>query len=191
MAVPTAFSDLSTTAATNAALIAGSDSPTVIDDHLRTIYAMLASIAANSGYTWTTPYLAKASPVLIGTSSVGTMAATAVLRLGDLGLLSKTSTGVANGGTVDIALETVGAGYQGVLVLAITKPADANVRTQAVYAIVGRGTTMTATSLSSTNGSGGAATFTLTAPSNGLIRLTNTSGVTCDIYMQFIGGVSY
>jgi len=57
MAVPTSFTDLSTTPATNATYISGSDSPTVIDDHLRTVYSLIASVYANSGNGWASPYL--------------------------------------------------------------------------------------------------------------------------------------
>ena len=57
MAVPTSFTDLSTTPATNATYISGSDSPTVLDDHLRTVYSLLASVYGNSGNGWASPYL--------------------------------------------------------------------------------------------------------------------------------------
>jgi hypothetical protein len=57
MAVPTSFTDLSTTPATNATYISGSDSPTVLDDHLRTVYSLIASVYANSGNGWASPYL--------------------------------------------------------------------------------------------------------------------------------------
>lgn len=129
--------------------------------------------------------------LLVGTTSPGTMSATALARVGDMAMMSKTVAGVANNGTVDIAIETAGAGFQGVLIVAVTAPSNANIRTQAVYAILGRGTTLTATSIAAANGSVSGASFTLTAPSNGVIRVTNTSGATCDVYLQFIGGVSY
>ena len=72
MTVPTLITDLSVTPATNAALISGSDSPIVLDDHLRTVYAFIASVYANSGNGWASPYLTAANPVYTGTLTGGT-----------------------------------------------------------------------------------------------------------------------
>ena len=72
MTVPTLITDLSVTPATNAALISGSDSPIVLDDHLRTVYAFIASVYANSGNGWASPYLPAANPVYTGTLTGGT-----------------------------------------------------------------------------------------------------------------------
>ena len=70
MPIPTLFSDLSTTPASNSP--AGSDSPTVLDDHQRALYAFIASVYANSGNGWTSPYLTAASPSYTGTLTGGT-----------------------------------------------------------------------------------------------------------------------
>lgn len=72
MAVPTLFSNLSTTPGTNVAYISGSDSPIVLDDHLRTVYAFIASVYANSGNGWASPYLTAANPSYTGTLTGGT-----------------------------------------------------------------------------------------------------------------------
>jgi hypothetical protein len=67
MPVPSLFSSLSTTPGTNVASISGSDSPIVLDDHLRTVYAFLASVYANSGNGWASPYLTVVDPAFTGT----------------------------------------------------------------------------------------------------------------------------
>lgn len=68
MPIPTAFSDLSTTAASNSP--AGGDSPIDGDNHIRFAYACLASIYNNSGNGWTSPYLATAGGTVTGNLSV-------------------------------------------------------------------------------------------------------------------------
>jgi hypothetical protein len=64
MPVPTLVTDLSATAASN--YPAGTEAPNVIDDTLRAHAAFIASIAANSGNGWTSPYLPKAGGALTG-----------------------------------------------------------------------------------------------------------------------------
>ncbi len=60
MPVPTAFSDLSTTAASNSPAASDNVFPD-LDEHLRALAAFIASIYANSGNGWTSPYLPNAS----------------------------------------------------------------------------------------------------------------------------------
>ena len=64
MPVPSTFADLSTTPASNGP--SGSDAVNVVDDHLRTVYALIASIYANSGNGWSAPYLPKAGGTATG-----------------------------------------------------------------------------------------------------------------------------
>lgn len=78
MTVPTSFADLSATPLTNATLIAGSNNPNVLDDHLRTVYAFMASVYANSGNGWASPYMPTASPSYTGTLT----GSTGVVNLG-------------------------------------------------------------------------------------------------------------
>lgn len=68
MPVPTSFSDLSTTVASNSP--SGSETPGDGDNHLRTIYALLASIYGNSGNGWSSPYLTSGSPTITGNLTV-------------------------------------------------------------------------------------------------------------------------
>lgn len=72
MAVPSTFADLSTTPASNSGLISDSTNVNEIDNHIRTLQAFVASISANSGNGWTSPYLTAASPSYTGTLTGGT-----------------------------------------------------------------------------------------------------------------------
>ena len=72
MAVPSAFSELSTTPASNSGLISDASSVNTIDDHLRAIYAFIASVYANSGNGWSSPFLTAANPSYTGTLTGGT-----------------------------------------------------------------------------------------------------------------------
>jgi hypothetical protein len=59
MPVPGDFSAISATPASNSP--AGSEAPSLVDDYLRTVFAFLKSIQANSGNGWTSPYSTPAS----------------------------------------------------------------------------------------------------------------------------------
>ena len=94
MAVPSTFADLSATPASNGGLISNGTNVADYDDHCRWLYAGLASIAANSGNGWTSPYLTAANPSYTGTLTGGT----GVLNLGS-GQLYKSSAGNIGIGT--------------------------------------------------------------------------------------------
>jgi hypothetical protein len=98
MAVPSTFADLSATPASNSGLIADSSAVNVIDDHFRTVYAFIASIYANSGNGWTSPFLTAANPSYTGTLTGGT----GVLNLGS-GQIYKDSSGNVGMGTTSPA----------------------------------------------------------------------------------------
>ena len=66
MAVPSTFADLSTTPGSNSGLISDSTAVNQIDNHLQSVYALIASIYANSGNGWSSPYLKVAAPVWTG-----------------------------------------------------------------------------------------------------------------------------
>jgi hypothetical protein len=88
MAVPSTFSELNTTPASNSGLISDSTAVNQIDNHTQTIYALIASIYANSGNGWASPYLPAANPSYTGTLTGGT----GVLNLGS-GQLYKDESG--------------------------------------------------------------------------------------------------
>jgi hypothetical protein len=72
MAVPSTFADLSTTPGSNSGLISDSTAVNQIDNHCQSIYALIASIYANSGNGWSSPYLPAANPSYTGTLTGGT-----------------------------------------------------------------------------------------------------------------------
>lgn len=64
MTIPTSFSQLSTTPASNSP--AGTDAASSLDDNIRTAFAFLGSIYANSATNgWVTPYLTSTSTVTV------------------------------------------------------------------------------------------------------------------------------
>ena len=106
-------------------------------------------------------------------------------------MLSRTNTAVAASGTSTILVTNTTAGYQGLLVVAVTGVNDPNLRTQSTYSIFGKGSDFVATEISSADGLTGPASFTITSPSQGFITVTNTDATEdVDIYMQFFGGLS-
>ena len=133
--------------------------------------------------------------LLVGTSNSGTSSATGQLRLGGTGahsgsvLLSNASQSVANSGTVDI---TVGTSsiiiYVGFLIVNSMNSTSNASRTQTTFSIFAspQNSSFTATQIATATGAG-SSTFTVTSPSAGVIRVTNTSGVTSDIAMCFMG----
>lgn len=72
MAVPSTFADISTTPGSNSGLISDASAVNVVDDHFRSVYAFIASVYANSGNGWASPYLAAANPSYTGALTGGT-----------------------------------------------------------------------------------------------------------------------
>ena len=100
---------------------------------------------------------------------------------------AKSGSLVATTGTLDLQTSaTGGGGFNGFLAVQNSVTADANIRTHTIYAVFGRGTSATFTSLATGNGSSAAA-FTLTVPSNGLIRMTNDHGATTSGSLMWMG----
>jgi len=129
--------------------------------------------------------------LLVGTTTVGDMAGDGVIRVGSrAGIISQSNNSVANNGTVDIAVTTDGGGYQGFLLVSNTLVSNASIRTQRTYSVFGRSTDSSIQQIATDNGPTAGAAFTVTTPSNGLIRVTNTSEATCSVSMQFFGGTS-
>jgi hypothetical protein len=130
--------------------------------------------------------------LLVGTTSAGTMSGGSVIGVGARGGIIANSAGaVADGGTLDIAINTGGGAYQGFLAVANTAEGGAASRTQTTFSVFGRGTDSSIQQIATDNGTTGAATFTVTTPSDGVIRVTNTSGNTTTIAIQFFGGTSF
>jgi hypothetical protein len=129
--------------------------------------------------------------VLVGTTTAGTKTGDGVIAFGAAGgVMSNFNVSVANNGTLDIAINTGGGGYQGFLLVSNTNVANAAVRTQSTFSVFGRSTDSSIQQIATDTGPTSAATFTVTTPSNGVIRVTNTSGSTTVVSMQFFGGTS-
>jgi hypothetical protein len=128
--------------------------------------------------------------LLVGTST-STMSGSAVQQNGNLGIIASNATNVATNGTLDIVVNSAGGCYSGFLIVENTLGSDAGSRTQTTYAVLGRGTSATATSIATVNGSTSGASFTVTYPSNGTIRVTNTHGGATNINMAWFGPTGY
>lgn len=132
-----------------------------------------------------------AGRLLVGSTVSGTASGDGLVKLGVYGhCISQTGTSIASGSSVDLTVVTSGAGYQGFLSVANTLDGNANSRTQTTYSVFGRGASSTITQIATANGSTSGASFTVTTPSNGVIRITNTSGNVATISAQFFGGSS-
>jgi hypothetical protein len=123
--------------------------------------------------------------------TIGTSSGDAVIAFGTRGVIvGNAASAIASASYIDIAVVTNGTGYQGFLSVANTQDAGANTRTQTTFSVFGRGTSSTITQIATADGSVAGASFTVTTPSNGVIRITNTSGLTTTISAQFFGGTS-
>jgi hypothetical protein len=130
--------------------------------------------------------------LLVGTSTAPTSSSgDAVFGLGVGGIaVSKQGLGTANSGTVDIQLINQGQRpYAGFLAVSNSLSANRGNRTQTTFSVFGDGATSSAQQIS-TASFGSAMSFTVTTPSDGVIRVTNTSGATCDVTMVFYGCVT-
>jgi hypothetical protein len=129
--------------------------------------------------------------VCIGRGSNSAASADVVTPFGTYGLILESTDGtVADNEFIDITMNTGGGGYQGLMVVANTVKANAGARTQSMLFVAGRGTDGVANVVSTDTGTG-AASFTVTFPSNGVARITNTSGSETALTAQFFGGQSF
>jgi hypothetical protein len=132
-------------------------------------------ILGNVQFTGNQPIDIESERLVSGYELAGNFVSAAIHTAG----IRATSNGqVAGGGTLDVQL-TEGAdyGFVGHLYVVSTRVGSATVSTRSIYTVIGHGTTSTITSVATQNGSGGGSTFTITNPSAGLIRFTDTSGV--------------
>lgn len=93
-----------------------------------------------------------------------------------------------NGEYIDIDTESGGGNFQGILIAQNNYAYNAGYRTQGIYAIVGRGTTISVTTITSVNGPTGSSALSITCPSTGIIRITNV-GLYGDISASWRGFV--
>jgi hypothetical protein len=105
--------------------------------------------------------------------TIGTASGDAVIAFGTRGIIvGNQASAIASGSFIDVTVVTTGGGYQGFLSVANTLDSNAN------------------TQIATVNGPTAGASFTVTTPSNGVIRITNTSGLAATISAQFFGGTS-
>jgi len=132
--------------------------------------------------------------LLLGTTSVGSMGASSqpvVFRAGRSGIINAVNDNVANNSTLEITVSSGGGGIAGILVVQNILLSTANSRTQTTFSVLGRGTDAAASQITTRNGSLGGASFSVTFPSAGLIRITNTSGGATSITASFFGNEGF
>jgi hypothetical protein len=132
--------------------------------------------------------------LLVGTTTPGAMQASSqsvVVKAGVTGVVNARNDSVADNGTVDITVFSGGGGFAGLLVVQNILVATANSRTQTTFSVLGRGTDAEALQISTRNGSTGGSAFSVTFPSTGVIRITNTSGGTASITASFFGNQGF
>ncbi|MBM2886673.1 hypothetical protein JFK97_19975 [Chromobacterium phragmitis] len=101
----------------------------------------------------------------------------------------------ASGGTLDLTITTESGNgapaaqgsYVGTLYVSVSRPDYTPQSRRTVWAAIGYGTTLSTTSLAQQDGTGGGPTYTITAPSNGVIRFTNTFASAVTVDMMFVG----
>jgi len=104
-----------------------------------------------------------------------------------LGGLKSIQGNVAASGTLDLALcSQSGHSNVGILIVGNWLVINPGVYDQKVYAFMSMGVSYTATEIG-TQVAGGGRTFTLSMPSNGVVRVTNTSDQTTTVVIQFMG----
>jgi len=111
------------------------------------------------------------------------------LKLNVQGLIVNNNAALAVAGTFDFAIGVDS--YVGTLNVAATRTDFPPQSRRGAYTAMAYGTTGVFTLIGGVqDGSGGGTPFTLTAPSSGVIRLTNTSGTVMTVHMSFFGNTA-
>jgi hypothetical protein len=124
---------------------------------------------------------------LVGTTTTNNFGGTVVQTLGSSGIVDVSSASVAQNGTVNLTASSAGNSFTGFLSVTNFLLSNGNIRTQSLYAIMGRGTNFTATQLGTANGTTGGASFTVTCTTTGVITVTNTYAGATQVNMTFTG----
>lgn len=168
---------------TGSGSLVGSISPTF------TGTATFSTITATS-IAGTLTTAAQANITSLGTLSalnVSGLATVAQLQAGlKTNLVERTNDNVANNGTIDFPdIDPNGGSYNGILMISTTLLANAGVRTTRLYFFSGRGN-LTLVQLGNVDGTTGACAFTITNPSTGILRFTNTQGGAVGVRMNML-----
>lgn len=136
-------------------------------------------VTLSNAVTGTGNMVLSANPSFTGTVSIGGGRAKSI-----------SVASLANNGTLDLDITTGGAGFAGTLIVCNNQTGNAGFQTLTVYAVQGRLAVLSqATQITGNAGSGGCS-YTLTMVSNGVFRVTNTSGAASDVIITFYGHIS-
>ena len=103
-------------------------------------------------------------------------------------MVSEGAQTTASTGYIDLDLTQVyDPNYGGLLIVMNRDVNDSTYHTLTIYAIRLIGTIVTTSSLYTVNGASGGAAFTVTSPSNGVIRVTNNYASTGSTSSVFVG----
>jgi len=128
--------------------------------------------------------------LLVGTASSSGGIQRSLATIGACTIHSTGIIEVANNGTLD--LPSVGTSIVGHLYVHSVYTLNAAVRTSKVFFLANRfGNGFTATELNSNDGTSGSRSFSITNPSNNIIRFTNTSGAAVKVTMSFVGSLGF
>jgi hypothetical protein len=131
--------------------------------------------------------------LLVGTSSKTATASTTakgIIGLGGGGAMICAEGQIANNGTIDITVSTGGLHYfTGLLQVNNINAASGGTNTQSLISVLGNTQSgiITTSTLHTANGGAGQA-FTITYVATGILRFTNTSGSTCNVHINYMGG---
>jgi hypothetical protein len=154
----------------------------------RHVWSVAPSGTAGDAISFTQAMTLDASGnLLVGTTTTNNMSGTKVQTLGSSGIVDASSASVAQNGTLTLTANSGGGSFTGFLSVSNVFVANAASRTQALYAIMGRGTNFTATQLATADGTTSGASFTVTCVSNGVITVTNTYAGNTQINMTYTG----
>lgn len=102
-------------------------------------------------------------------------------------MITSGNSSLASGAFFDMNLATAG-GFSGLLIATNLEPGNSLIRTETIYAVLGRFNTLDALIvLATANGPTGPAPFTITLPGAGVLRFTNNDANACDCTMVLYG----
>lgn len=136
--------------------------------------------------------LIQGSSSILSSLDSGTLANVLLAALSQNVMITGVTGDLAIGGSIDMPTNTGGGGFPGVLITSNTDPANAGFRTHVVYGLASaRGAVAVFNVLAAGSGGGGTCTYGMSVPSNGVIRLTNTSGIPSHAEMAYFGLISF
>jgi len=122
----------------------------------------------------------------VGNFTFAGTVSTAALNVDSNGFVRSETATLANGATMDIALPSNGRGIM-LATSSCVSVANSAIRTQANTSIFVYDAESSFTTITTANGSGGGATYTLTLVTSNTIRFTNTSGASANCHLTLFG----